>query len=89
MAKAKSKRQSSSQRHKVERKIREHKRDIRKAAKVMKEGGLKLRSKKSRETAKLALRVSNAHPDKEKILTGLLKAREEAREDRAARRVAS
>jgi shikimate kinase len=88
MPKAKSKRQTSSQRHKVERKIREHKRDIRKAAKTMKAGGLKPRNKKSLETAKLALRVSNSNPDKERILKGLIASREAAKEERTARRQA-
>lgn len=89
MPKAKSKRQSSSQRHKVDRKKRDAKRDLRKAAKVMKAAGLKQRSKKSRETAKLALRVSNANPDKEEILKRLIVSREAAKADRLARRTAS
>ncbi|KEG09174.1 hypothetical protein DQ04_05681020 [Trypanosoma grayi] len=79
-----SKRMSSSQRHKIERKKREHKRDLRKAAKALKKSGLgPKRSKKSRELAKMALKVSNSHPDKEAILTRVLEAREKARVERA------
>jgi hypothetical protein len=85
-----SKRMSSSQRHKIERKKREHKRDLRKAAKVMKASGLgPKRSKKTREMAKLALKVSNAHPDKESILTRLLKARESMKVQRATKKLQS
>lgn len=81
---APSKRMSSNQRHKVERKKREHKRDLNKAAKAMKAAGLgPKRSKKSRETARLALKISNIHPDKEAILTKVLQAREAARVSRA------
>ncbi|CUI14119.1 Hypothetical protein, putative [Bodo saltans] len=84
---AKSKRINSSTRHKVERKKREHKRDLRKAAKAMKSAGLgPQRSKRTRETAKLALRVSNSHPDKEEILTRILQAREQQRVLRADKR---
>jgi hypothetical protein len=84
---AKSKRMNSSTRHKVERKKREHKRDLRKAAKAMKSAGLgPQRSKRTRETAKLALRVSNNHPDKEEILTRILQSREQQRVQRAEKR---
>lgn len=84
---AKSKRMSSNQRHKIERKKREHKRDLRKAAKAMKGAGLgPSRSKKTRETARLALKISNAHPDKEQILTQILKARESAKVVRSGKR---
>jgi hypothetical protein len=83
------KRQSTHQKKKVGRKIRESKRDINKAAKVMKSSGMKQRSKKSREAAKLALRISNAHPDKEMVLKRLLAGRETARVERAERRQVS
>lgn len=84
---SKSKRVSSKQRHKVERKKREHKRDLRKAAKALKDKGLGAsRSKKTRNVAKLALQVSNAHPDKEVILNSVLKTREDARVDKFERR---
>jgi len=79
---------SSSQRHKVDRKKREHKRDLHRAAKAMKASGLgPKRSKKSRETARLALKISNIHPDKEAILTKILKAREAARVTRSDKRL--
>ncbi|EAN78853.1 hypothetical protein, conserved [Trypanosoma brucei brucei TREU927] len=78
-----SKRVTSRQRHKVERKKREHKRDLRKAAKAMKKSGLgPKRTKRTRELARLALKVSNAHPDKESILRRVLQVREEARVER-------
>lgn len=84
---APSKRMSSKQRHKIERKKREHKRDLKKAAKALKKSGLgPKRSKKSREIAKLALQISNTHPDKEQILNQVLQARETARVIRAERR---
>eukprot|EP00796_Vickermania_ingenoplastis_P004135 gene4135-2977_t len=83
----KSKRMSSKQRHKIDRKKREHKRDLRKAAKALKEKGLgPQRSKKARSTAKLALQISNTHPDKEIILNSVLKARENARVEKYERR---
>lgn len=64
----------------MERKIRESKRDIRKAAKKMKKSGMApSRSKKTRTLAMLALKVSNAHADKEGILNHILHARENAR----------
>ncbi|GET87909.1 hypothetical protein, conserved [Leishmania tarentolae] len=85
---SKSKRMSSKQRHKIDRKKREHKRDLRKAAKALKKSGMApKRSKKSRDMAKLALQVSNRHPDKEQILSHVLKARETARVMKAERRV--
>ncbi|RNF26472.1 uncharacterized protein Tco025E_01219 [Trypanosoma conorhini] len=81
-----SKRMTSRQRHKIERKKREHKRDLRRAAKSLKKSGLgPKRTKKTRELAKLALKVSNAHPDKEAILQRVLQAREDARVERAKR----
>ncbi|EPY27592.1 hypothetical protein AGDE_10689 [Angomonas deanei] len=84
---AKSKRMSSKQRHKIDRKKKEHKRDLRKAAKALKAKGLgPKRSKKSREMAKLALQVSNSNPDKEKILSNVLMARENARVERSNKR---
>ena len=87
---ATSKRMTSSKRHKIERKKREHKRDLRRAAKVMKASGLgPKRSKKTREMAKLALKVSNAHPDKESILTRLLQTREAMKVQRATKRLQS
>lgn len=83
----KSKRMTSRQTHKIERKKREHRRDLRKAAKAMKKSGFgPKRTKKSRELAKLALKVSNAHPDKEAILQRVLKTREDARLYRAKQR---
>lgn len=83
----KSKRMSSKQRHKIDRKKREHKRDLRKAAKALKEKGLgPQRSKKTRNIAKLALQISNAHPDKETILNSVLQAREDARVEKYNRR---
>nr|CCC94491.1 conserved hypothetical protein [Trypanosoma congolense IL3000] len=85
-----SKRVSSRQRHKVERKKREHKRDVRRAAKALKKSGLgPKRKKRTRELAKLALKVSNAHPDKETILQKILQAREQARIERGNRRAKS
>ncbi|KAG8347356.1 putative GNL3L Grn1 putative GTPase [Trypanosoma vivax] len=82
-----SKRMSSRQRHKIERKKREHKRDLRRAAKALKKSGLgPKRSKKARELAKLALKVSNSHPDKESIIHKVLQSREEARVLRANKR---
>lgn len=87
---AKSKRKSSKQRHKIERKKREHKRDLRKAAKALKSKGLgPHRSKKSREMAQLAMKVSNTHSGKEEILRQVLKAREDARVEKADRRKGS
>ncbi|KAG5481153.1 hypothetical protein CUR178_06385 [Leishmania enriettii] len=84
---SKSKRMSSKQRHKIDRKKREHKRDLKKAAKALKKSGMSpKRSKKSRDMAKLALQVSNRHPDKEQILSHVLKARETARVMKAERR---
>ncbi|EPY22134.1 hypothetical protein STCU_08332 [Strigomonas culicis] len=84
---AKSKRKSSKQRHKIERKKREHKRDLKKAAKALKKNGLgPKRSKKSRDMAKLALKVSNTHPDKEEILSRVLAARENAKVMKAEKR---
>lgn len=84
---AKSKRVSSKQRHKIERKKREHKRDLRKAAKELKKNGQgPHRSKKSRDLARLALKVSNVHPRKEEILRRVLQARENARVEKATRR---
>ncbi|ESL08404.1 hypothetical protein TRSC58_03893 [Trypanosoma rangeli SC58] len=81
-----SKRMTSRQRHKIERKKREHKRDLRRAAKSLKKSGLgPKRTKKTRELAKLALKVSNSHPDKEVILQRVLQAREDARVERAKR----
>lgn len=83
----KSKRKSSKQRHKIERKKREHKRDLRKAAKALKDKGLgPQRSKKAAGLAKLALQVSNTHPDKEVILNSVLKARENVRVEKLERR---
>lgn len=83
----KSKRMSSKQRHKIDRKKREHKRDLRKAAKALKEKGLgPQRSKKTRSLAKMALQVSNTHPDKEAILSSVLKARENVRVEKQERR---
>lgn len=83
----KSKRMSSKQRHKIDRKKREHKRDLRKAAKALKEKGLgPKRSKKTRNLAKMALQVSNVHPDKETILSSVLKARENVRVEKQERR---
>ncbi|RNC38329.1 hypothetical protein TcCL_NonESM12433 [Trypanosoma cruzi] len=74
-----SKRMTSRQRHKIERKKREHKRDLRRAANSLKKSGLgPKRTKKRRELAKMALKVSNAHPDKEAILQRVLQAREYA-----------
>ncbi|CCW71520.1 unnamed protein product [Phytomonas sp. Hart1] len=87
---APSKRVSSKKRHKIERKKREHKRDLRKAAKGLKKKGLgPNRNKKSHELAKLALKVSNVHPDKEAILNQVLKARENLRVMKKERRKAS
>jgi hypothetical protein len=84
---SKSKRMSSKQRHKIDRKKREHKRDLRKAAKALQKSGMApKRSKKSRDLAKLALQVSNKHPDKEQILNYVLQAREAARVVRAERK---
>ncbi|AYU78121.1 conserved hypothetical protein [Leishmania infantum JPCM5] len=84
---SKSKRMSSKQRHKIDRKKREHKRDLKKAAKALKKTGMApKRSKKSRDMAKLALQVSNRHPDKEQILSHVLQARETARVMKAERR---
>lgn len=84
---SKSKRMSSKQRHKIDRKKREHKRDLKKAAKALKKTGMApKRSKKSRDLAKLALQVSNRHPDKEQILSHVLQAREAARVMKAERR---
>lgn len=83
----KSKRKSSKQRHKIDRKRREHKRDLRKAAKHLKESGLgPKRSKKLQALTKMALKVSNANQDKEKILNRILKVREDARIEKVARR---
>ena len=83
----KSKRMSSKQRHKIDRKKREHKRDLRKAAKALQKSGMApKRSKKSRDLAKLALQVSNRHPDKEQILNHVLQAREAARVVKAERK---
>ncbi|KAF5225885.1 hypothetical protein ECC02_001204 [Trypanosoma cruzi] len=74
-----SKRMTSRQRHKIERKKREHKRDLRRAANSLKKSGLgPKRTKRRRELAKMALKVSNAHPDKEAILQRVLQAREHA-----------
>ncbi|KAK7196467.1 hypothetical protein NESM_000584200 [Novymonas esmeraldas] len=84
---SKSKRMSSKQRHKIDRKKREHKRDLKKAAKALQKTGMgPKRSKKARDMAKLALQVSNRHPDKEQILSHVLQARETARVVRAERR---
>ncbi|KPI90045.1 hypothetical protein ABL78_0798 [Leptomonas seymouri] len=84
---SKSKRMSSKQRHKIDRKKREHKRDLRKAAKALQKSGMApKRSKKSRDLAKLALQVSNRHPDKEQILNHMLQAREAARVVKAERK---
>lgn len=84
---SKSKRMSSKQRHKIDRKKREHKRDLRKAAKALQKTGMApKRSKKSRDLAKLALQVSNRHPDKEQILNHVLQAREAARVVKAERK---
>ncbi|KPA82636.1 hypothetical protein ABB37_02475 [Leptomonas pyrrhocoris] len=84
---SKSKRMSSKQRHKIDRKKREHKRDLRKAAKALQKSGMApKRSKKSRDLAKLALQVSNRHPDKEQILNHVLQAREAARVVKAERK---
>nr|CAJ2471142.1 unnamed protein product [Leishmania braziliensis] len=84
---SKSKRMSSKQRHKIDRKKIEHKRDLKKAAKALKKSGIApKRSKKSRDMAKLALKVSNRHPDKEQILSHVLQARETARVMKAERR---
>ncbi|KAG5480508.1 hypothetical protein LSCM1_06211 [Leishmania martiniquensis] len=84
---SKSKRMPSKQRHKIDRKKREHKRDLKKAAKALKKSGMApKRSKKSRDMAKLALQVSNRHPDKEQILSHVLQAREMARVIKAERR---
>lgn len=76
----------SSMRHKIIRKKRENKRDLRRAAKAMHKAGMTVRSKKTREEAKLALKVSNANPDKEAILTQLLKSRDAARVVRSDKR---
>ena len=84
---APSKRMPSSQRHKIERKKREHKRDLRRAAKAMKASGLgPKRTKKSREMAKLALKMSNANPDKEEFLKKILQGRENVRVMRATKK---
>lgn len=85
--KSKSNRITTRQRHKVQRKIREKKRDIRKAAKVMKKSGFKVRSKKSREVMKQVLRISNANPEKERILEQILQVREVAKVERAKKRL--
>ncbi|CCW60830.1 unnamed protein product [Phytomonas sp. EM1] len=87
---APSKRVSSKRRHKIERKKREHKRDLRKAAKALKKKGLgPNRGKKAHELARLALKVSNVHPDKETILNRVLKTRENARVMKREHRKAS
>jgi hypothetical protein len=86
---SKSKRQTSADRHKVRRKIRENKRDLKKAAKAMRKSGLRIRPKKQREQAKLALKISNADVRKEQVLRSLLQSRELAREARLARRRAA
>ena len=84
-----SKRKTGVQKHKVIRKKRENLRDMRKAAKSMRRlgnNGQKLRTNKSRLAAKMALKTSNANPDKMKILTQLLKTRASFKEERAQRR---
>jgi hypothetical protein len=87
MAKAWSGRMASSRRHKIDRKKREAKRDIRRAAKALKaagEGGT--RKKKAREVAKSALRISKSSARKEAVLTQLLKVREAIKERKSAKR---
>lgn len=84
---ARSKRMPSAQRHKIERKKREHKRDLRKAAKALAKNGMApKRSKKARQAAKMVLKISNADPDKERYLSEMLEAREAARVIRAQTR---
>ena len=84
---ARSKRMPSAQRHKIERKKREHKRDLRKAAKALAKNGMApKRSKKARQAAKMVLKISNADPDKERYLSQMLEAREAARVVRAQTR---
>ena len=85
---SKSKKVTSAKRNKIERKKREHKRDLRKAAKSLQKNGMGAkRSKKSREAAKMALRISNADPDKEKVLERILQTRETVKVLRADARL--
>lgn len=83
---ATSKRQTASNRHKVDRKKRENKRDLKKAAKAMRSTGLRIRPKKQRERAKMAISLSSKDPNKERALTSLLKSRERAKTARQERR---
>lgn len=66
---------SSKLRNKKERKKRESKRDVKKAAKAMKKAGLKPRSHRKRDVTRQALALSNANPDKARILEHLLQVR--------------
>lgn len=78
-----SKRMSSKLRHKKDRKVRESRRDMRKAAKSMKKAGLKPRSNRKRDATRQALALSNANPDKVRILEALLNARHAPKKTKA------
>lgn len=83
-----SKRQTSKNKAKVVRKRRENKRDLKKAAKAMRSSGLRIRPKRQREKAKLALKLSSKDPNKERVLNALLLSRERVKVTKQERRQA-